>query len=60
MLVMTGTPFAFANNAFTYDFNSSMRPDMTFQVSIFAALSFNPLPKPLLHWLPQVPNSIKT
>ena len=27
MLVMTGTPFAFANNAFTNDFNKSMRPD---------------------------------
>ena len=27
MLVMTGMPFAFANNAFTYDFNKTMRPD---------------------------------
>ena len=27
MLVMNGTPFAFANNPFTYDFNRTMRPD---------------------------------
>ena len=60
MLVVTGTPFAFANNAFTYDFNKSMRPDYDIPGEHICCFVIQHFTKPLLHWPPKVPNSIKT